>query len=146
MTTPPVAYRRFGQTLARAEQALTATLRSRLAEREVQPETWYAMQVITFFGPPVPRRRLIAELERSRTMTPEAVRALLPRLESEGLLSGGDEVELTEAGTALHQSLRAHIAGPTARLLGGFPAEDIETTVRTLQGITEAAERELAGD
>jgi hypothetical protein len=43
----------------------------------------------------------------------------------------------------MHRSLREYIAGPTARLLGQFPAKDVETTMRTLQAITERAKEEL---
>jgi hypothetical protein len=61
-----------------------------------------------------------------------------------GLIRGDAVVDLTAQGEALHRSLREHIAGPTARLLGQFPAEDVETTMRTLQAITERAKEELA--
>jgi DNA-binding MarR family transcriptional regulator len=110
MTAPQAS---FGQTLANAEQILTATLRRHLAEG-------------------------------SRTLTPGSTRELLARLEAEGLIRGDEVVDLTAEGEALHRSLREYIAGPTARLLGRFPAADIETTMRTLQAITERAEKELA--
>jgi DNA-binding MarR family transcriptional regulator len=141
MTTPQTS---FGQTLANAEQTLTATLRRHLAERETTPETWYVLQVITTYGPRLARRTLSDRLEGSRTLTPGSTRELLARLEAEGLIRGDEEVDLTTEGEALHRSLREYIAGPTARLLGGFPAADIETTMRTLQAITERAAEELA--
>ena len=47
-------------------------------------------------------------------------------------------------GQALHRGLRYHIAGPTQRLLSQFPADDIETTMRTLQAITKQVADELA--
>jgi len=56
------------------------------------------------------------------------------------LACGG--LDLTAEGTALHQSLRDYIAIPRERLLGQFDEGDIETTVRTLQAISERA---LAG-
>ena len=54
----------------------------------------------------------------------------------------GVQVDLTPEGTALHQSLREYIAGPTVRLLSQFDIRDIETTVRTMQEITKLAEAE----
>lgn len=144
MTTPPAVFGRFGRTLARTEQVMTETLRRHLASRDVVPETWYVMQVLTYLGPVLSRPELTAELERSRTLTPESTRPLLARMAAEGLISGDEEVRLTDAGAELHRSLRASIGEPTARLLSRFPAEDVETTVRTLQAITEEAERELA--
>jgi Mn-dependent DtxR family transcriptional regulator len=100
--------------------------------------------VLATYGPKLARRALSDRLEDSRTLTPDSTRELLARLEVEGLIRGDAEVELTAEGEALHRSLREYIAGPTARLLGRFAAADIETTIRTLQAITERAAEELA--
>jgi hypothetical protein len=144
MTTPPAVYGQFGRTLAFAERALTATLRRHLAERDTQPETWYALQLIATRGPGLARDALSADLEGSRTLDADSTRQLLARLEAEGLIRGDATLDLTADGEALHRSLREYIAGPTALLLGQFDLADIETTVRTLQGITERAEERLS--
>ena len=144
MTTPPAVYGQFGRTLAFAERTLTATLRRHLAERDPQPETWYALQLIATRGPGLGREALSADLEGSRTLDADSTRQLLARLEAEGLIRGDATLDLTADGEALHRSLREYIAGPTARLLGQFDLADIETTVRTLQGITERAEERLS--
>jgi len=143
MTAPPVVFGQFGQTLAFAERTLTATLRRHLAERETKPETWYALQLIATRGPGLAREALIADLERSRTLSGDSTRELLARLDAEGLIRGDAKLDLTAEGEALHRSLREYIAGPTARLLSQFDVDDIKTTVRTLQAITERAEKEL---
>jgi DNA-binding MarR family transcriptional regulator len=135
MTTQPS----FGQTLAFAERTLTAVLRRHLAERGTAPETWYALQVIATRGPALAREELTRDLEGSRTLTADSARELLARLETEGLIRGDAEVDLTVEGENLHRSLREYVAGPTARLLGQFDAEDVATTMRTLQAITERA-------
>jgi DNA-binding MarR family transcriptional regulator len=140
MTTPVP----FGQTLAFAEQKLTAVLRRHLAERQVVPETWYALQLVAQRGPALARDALIRDLEGSRTLTPASVRELLTRLEKEGLIQGDSEVDLTAEGETLYQSLREYVAVPTAELLGRFDAEDIAITMRTIQAITKEAERQLA--
>jgi DNA-binding MarR family transcriptional regulator len=144
MTTPPAVYGQFGRTLAFAERALTATLRRHLAERDTEPETWYALQLIATRGPGLARDALTADLEGSRTLDADSTRQLLARLEAEGLIRGDATLDLTADGEALHRSLREYIAGPTARLLGQFDLADIETTVRTLQRITERAEEGLS--
>jgi DNA-binding MarR family transcriptional regulator len=141
MTTPSPS---FGQTLAETEQVLTATLRRHLAERDVEPETWYVLQVVARRGPAFDRQALSGELAGSRTLTADSTRDLLVRMEAEGLIRGDSVVDLTAEGRALHSSLREYVAGPTARLLGRFPAEDVATTMRTLQAITERAKEELA--
>jgi DNA-binding MarR family transcriptional regulator len=142
MTTPPAIFGQFGQTLAFAERTLTATLREHLAQRDTEPETWYALQLIATRGPGLPRQELSRDLEGSPNLNADSARELLARLEAEGLIRGDIHVDLTAEGEALHRSLREYISGPTARLLGYFDIHDIETTVRTLQAITKRAAEE----
>jgi DNA-binding MarR family transcriptional regulator len=139
MTTPPAVFGQFGQALAFAEQTLTVALREHLAQRGTRPETWYALQLIATRGPGLSRQALSQQLERSRNLNAGSTRALLARLEAEGLIRGGAHVDLTAQGEALHRSLREYVAGPAARLLSQFDLHDIETTVRTLQAITKRA-------
>jgi DNA-binding MarR family transcriptional regulator len=136
MTAPPNT---FGQTLAFAEHTLTAVLRQHLAERGTAPETWYALQLIANRGPGLDRKALSAVLAESRTLNADSTRELLARLEAEGLIRGDAELDLTAEGEMLFRSLRDYIAGPTAALLGQFDADDIDTTIRTLQAITARA-------
>ena len=145
MTTPPAIFGEFGQALAFAERTLSATLREHLAQRDTEPETWYALQLIATRGPGLSRAELSDVLAGSPNLTAESTRTLLARLEAEGLIRGGARVDLTADGQALHRSLREYIGGPTARLLGQFDIHDIETTVRTLQAVTKRAADELAG-
>jgi hypothetical protein len=143
MSTPADSFGQFGQTLAFAERALTAVLRQHLAQRQTTPETWYALQLIATRGPGLAREALIQDLEGSRTLNADSARELLARLETEGLIRGDAEVDLTSEGEALHRSLREYIAGPRTRLLSQFDVADIETTMRTLQAITERANEQL---
>ena len=143
MTTPPAIFSQFGQTLAFAERALTAVLRRHLADRDIEPETWYALQLIATRGPGLARQALSDDLEGSPTLNADSTRELLARLETEGLIRGDAEVDLTTAGEALHRSLREYIAGPRDQLLSQFDVDDVETTVRTLQAITERATEQL---
>ena len=144
MTTPPAVYGQFGQTLAFAERTLTATLREHLAQRDTQPETWYALKLIATQGPGLSREALSRDLAGSPTLDADSTRELLAGLEAQGLIGGGAQVDLTAEGEALYRSLREYIAGPTVRLLGQFDIHDIETTVRTLQEITKRAEADSA--
>jgi hypothetical protein len=143
MTTPPAVDCQFGQALGLAERTLTANLRAHLAERDVEPEAWYALQLISTRGPALAREELIGVRESSR-FDAESVRALLARLEADGLITGDATLDLTDAGKALHASLREFIAGPTIELLSQFDVNDIETTVRTLQAVRARAAERLA--
>ena len=144
MPTPPALFGQFGQTLAFAERALSAVLRRHLAERETTPETWYALQLVATRGPALDREALSRDLEGSPNLDAGSTTELLARLEADGLIRGDAEVDLTTAGAAVHRSLRESIAGPRNALLSEFPVEDVETTVRTLQAITERAKEQLA--
>lgn len=141
MTTPQPA---FGPTLAFAEQALSAVLRRHLAERQTAPETWYALQLIATRGPKLSRDAASRTLEGSRTLNPDSTRALLDRLTAEGLIQGGAELDLTAEGEARYDSLRAYVTGAAARFLSQFDSADVDTTLRTLQAITERATAEYA--
>jgi DNA-binding MarR family transcriptional regulator len=144
MNAVPAAYTEFGQTLAFTERTLSAVLRDHLAQRDVEPETWYALKLVAVGGPHVARRSLVSDLEGSRGLDTESTRALLARLAVDGLIEGEDAVDLTEAGTAQFESLRDHVLGATVNLLGPFDQRDIETTVRTLKAITRQAQESAA--
>ena len=139
MTLPSAPIGQFGQVLAFAERTLSASLRRQLAERGTAPETWYALKLVAAGRPALPRESLVHDLEGSRTLNPETTRELLVDLEAQGLIRGDLEVELTVAGEELYRSLAAHLAGPTAELLGQFDPDDIATTIRTLRAVTIAA-------
>ena len=140
MTAPPAAFSQFGTTLAFAERALTSALRKRLAARGTVPETRYALQLVARGGPAVPRAAVTRDLDGSRGLDSASGEEVVARLADEGLIRGAAELELTAEGSALHRSLQAHIAGPTAELLGQFALADVETTVRTLQAVTARAD------
>jgi hypothetical protein len=143
MNAPPAVYGQFGQAVAFAERSLTATLREHLAERNVEPETWYALQLIATRGPGLARGELSQVLEGSPNLDAESTRQLLARLEADGLIRGGATLDLTSEGQEMHASLRAYIAEPTTALLSQFDLGEIETTVRTLRAITAKADQRL---
>jgi hypothetical protein len=143
MTTPN-AYRQFGQTLAFAERTLTTVLRRHLAQRAVAPETWYALKLIAVGGPRLSREALTSDLEGSATLNPDSVRELLAQLQVEGLIQGDTEVDFTIEGQHLFSDLQEYVSRATAELLGEFELDDIDTTVRTLQAITERAAKGLS--
>ena len=105
MTTPPAVYGKFGLTLAFAERALTKMLHEHLAHRGIEPDTWYAVRLISSRAPGAPREALVEDLEASRNVAARAVE-LLARLEGDGLIRGGAEIDLTDEGAALYAELR----------------------------------------
>jgi hypothetical protein len=138
MTAVPAAYADFGQTLAFTERTMSAVLRRHLAQRNVEPETWYALKLVAVGGPRVARRSLVRDLEGSRGLDAESIRTLLTRLAVDGLIAGDDAVNLTEQGMVFFEALREHVLRATVNLLGKFDLSDVETTVRTLRAITQS--------
>ena len=143
MTNTPTSFGQFGHTLAFAEQTLTEVLRRHLAERQITPDTWYALKLIAMRGPNLSRDALRHDLEGSRTLNADSTRELLVRLEGEGLIGGDAEIDLTPEGERLYRSLVDYVSRPTAELLSQFDVDDIDTTVRTIQAITERANEGL---
>jgi len=94
-------------------------------------------------APGAPREALVEDLEASRNVAAPVVE-LLARLERDDLTRGRAEIDLTDEGEVLYTDLREYVIGPTVRLLDQFKIEDIETTVRTLQAITERASEVVA--
>jgi DNA-binding MarR family transcriptional regulator len=146
MTTTPISdsQSQFGQTLAFAERTMSAVLRQHLAERRVEPETWYALKLIAGRSPRAPRDQLLRDLGGSRTLSAGSADEVLTRLETEGLIRGDAEVELTPDGERLYRDLHGYVSRPTARLIGRLDPGDIDTTVRTLQAITALAAEDLS--
>jgi len=144
MNTVPPALAEFGQTLAFTERTLTKVLRDHLAQRDVEPETWYALKLVAQGEPHVDRRSLVEDLVGSPRLDADSTSALLAQLESDGLIAGDDVIDLTEEGRAFFESLRDHVVGATVNLLGQFDLHDIETTVRTCKAITRRAQEEAA--
>jgi hypothetical protein len=138
MTTPPAVYGQFGLTLAFAERALTEMLHEHLAQRDIEPDTWYALRLIASRGPGAARADLVEDLDSSRNVAAPAGE-LLARLEADGLIRGDAEIDLPDDGETLYRDLREYVIGPTVRLLSQFELQDIETTVNTLRAITERA-------
>ena len=138
MSDTPAVYGQFGQALGLAERTLSAILRQQLAQRNTVPEAWYTLRLLATRGPAYPRADLTRLLE-GPGFDADAARALLTRLETDGLIRGDAELDLTSAGEARYQSLREDVSGPAARLLSQFDVDDIATTVRTLQAITAKA-------
>lgn len=140
MNAVPAVYAEFGQTLAFAERTLSTVLRGRLAQRDIEPESWYALKLIAGGDPDVAYSSVAQDLEGSRGLHAKSARGLLNQLTVDGLIEGDETVRLTEAGRVLFERLRDHVLRATAELLGQFDLSDIETTVRTMKAITQRAQ------
>ena len=77
MTTPPAVYGQFGQALAFSERTMSAVLHDHLAQRGIEPGTWYALKLIATRRPGLSRQDLRRDLEESQNVATASVAGLL---------------------------------------------------------------------
>jgi DNA-binding MarR family transcriptional regulator len=136
----------IGQAVGLAEAALTRLLAGVLAETGTSRETYLAFQRLRFLGGAAAMDAYVGDLSDALSLDGPAAAALAGSLQTAGLIheferdaSGGPVVELTAAGAALLDRILGSVARVTAELTAPFDAADIETTIRTLQAVTERA-------
>lgn len=135
----------IGQAVGLAEAALTRLLAGVLAETGTSRETYLAFQRLRFLGGAAAMDAYVGDLSDALSLDGPAA-ALAGSLQTAGLIheferdaSSGPVVELTAAGAALLDRILGSVARVTAELTAPFDAADIETTIRTLQAVTERA-------
>ena len=144
-TPPPVT---IGQAVGIAETELTRLLAGVLAETGTPRETYLAMQRLSFLGGAPTTEAFVLDLSDALALEKHSAAALADSLRAAGLIhdlerdATGGVVELTAAGVALQDRLRRSVGRLAAELVAPFDASDVDTTIRTLQAVTERA-REL---
>jgi DNA-binding MarR family transcriptional regulator len=140
---PPVT---IGQAVGIAEAAFTRLLAGVLAETGTSRETYLVFQRLSFLGGAPAMDAFVLDLSDALAIDEPAAAALTGSLQTAGLIhdlerdaAGGRVVELTAAGAALQDRIRRSVGRVTAGLVAGSDASDVETTIRTLQAVTERA-------
>lgn len=135
----------FGQIVGQAQQALRGLLDEVLEAASVSHPTWLTLNLLAVQGPTMPAEQLRRTLAEGLSIELSEVSDLLSGLEAAGHIelrgsSAGDEVALTNAGSALYRDLRAGVDRLSASALAGIPQHDIETTVNVLKRAREQAQ------
>jgi DNA-binding MarR family transcriptional regulator len=137
----------IGQAVGLAEAALTRLLTGVLAETGTSREAYLAFQRLSFLGGTAAMDGYVRDLSDALALDAPAATALATSLQTAGLIhdierdaTGGRVVGLTAAGAELQDRLRRSVGRVSAELTAPFDAADIETTIRTLQAITERAQ------
>jgi DNA-binding MarR family transcriptional regulator len=143
----------IGQAVGLAEAELTKLLAGVLAETGTSRRTYLAMQRLSFLGGAAAPAALVADLSDALAIDEPAAAELADSLRDAGLIhdlerdaTRGGVVELTAAGAALQDRLRRSAGRVSAELVAPFDASDIETTIRTLQAVTERARQTRPAD
>lgn len=114
--TPPRPPVTIGQAVGLAEAALTRLLTGVLAETGTSRETYLAFQRLSLLGGAAAMDAYVRDLA-----------------------TGAPVAELTAAAAQLLGRIRGSVGRVTAELVAPFDAKDIETTIQTLQAVTERA-------
>jgi DNA-binding MarR family transcriptional regulator len=140
---PPVP---LGQAVGAAEAALTSLLTGVLAETGTSRLTYLAFQRLSLAGGTAPADGYVRDLRDALALDEEAATALAASLRTAGFTQELERdaaavVQLTDAGTALAGRIRRSVGRVTAELVAPFDPGDIETTIRTLQAVTQRAQQ-----
>jgi DNA-binding MarR family transcriptional regulator len=132
---PPI-----GQAVGQAEASLTRLLSWILAESGTSHETYLGLQRLTALGGRAARDAYERDLSDWLQLDRAAAGRLAGDLLTAGLVATeGGTIRLTPQGQALREGILAASAEITGPMLASLDRVDLETTIRTLQEITNRA-------
>jgi DNA-binding MarR family transcriptional regulator len=133
------------QVLGETEKALNAILYRELGHVDLTEHQWIVLRLTVTGGGEVGREQLVGRLAGALKVETHEARARVDELVAAGLLQeGAERVAVTEAGAQVHGRVRGAVEEITTRLWGDLPADDLETTGRTLATILARANAEFA--
>lgn len=139
MTQPTAA---CGRQIHMAARALESVRNTALGEVGIAFPYWVVLEAVTEM-PRADRKALIQRLVAMTVHDEEGAGRAIDELSDRGLLNTQTDdpgvVELTSQGRALADNVIAKRTGLRERLYGGISPEDIATTTRVLDLITERA-------
>jgi DNA-binding MarR family transcriptional regulator len=151
--TAPPSPAPLGQAVGMAEAALTRLLAGVLAETGTSRLTYLAFQRLSLAGGAAPADAFVRDLRDALALDEEAATALAASLQTAGFTrelerdaTAGPMVGLTDAGTALAGQIRRSVGRVTAELVAPLDPGDLETTIRTLQAVTQRARQMRPAD
>jgi hypothetical protein len=133
-----------GQVIGQTERATRAVLDVLLAETATPFPQWVVLNVLADAGE-LSSDALVERLMTGLRIQEDDALDAVSGARAASLVGGGDPVGLSHAGRARYEVISAGIADISRRLYGGLPHEDLVTTRRVLETLTERARAELAG-
>jgi hypothetical protein len=133
----------LGQAVGQAQAVLSKLLAGALADTGtgVTRETYLALLRLSAHGDSEARDAYVRDLSDSLGLDLWAAGELTGHMAGAGLVTVTEgTVRLTDAGADMRARLRQAVGNVTAPLYAPLDPADLETTVRTLRGITEHAE------
>lgn len=138
--TPAFTPALLGQT----EKTLNAILARLLAGTGVSEPQWVTLTLAVTSGGAVDRQAFTGRVARGLRVEDAEAAERVGELLAAGLFEEvGTDVRPSEAGLALHTSVRGNVIEVTEQLWGDLPAADLATTAGVLTTILGRAEAEL---
>lgn len=135
--TPPLT--RF---IGEAERTLQAVLRQRLERAGLTFEEWVTLTILS--GPTEPdKTQLIKQIAAAKVVAPGDEAELVQAMIQRDFIAGDSALALSEHGRTVFEPLRDAVRGITAGLFADLPAEDLDTTRRVLETVTQRANQLL---
>jgi hypothetical protein len=135
----------LGQAVGQAEAILSRFLTGVLAETGTERPTYLAMQRIALLGGAADRETYVRDLAAALEIDLWAAGELTDKMAASGLFEYEDaNVRLSARGAELRGRILGSAGQVTAKLTETLDPVDVETTIRTLQDVTERAREMLA--
>lgn len=136
--TPPLT--RF---IGEAERTLQALLKHQLDRAGLRFEEWVTLTIVS--GATAPdKATLLRQIAAAKVVAPGDEADLLHAMIQRGHIEGDSALALSAEGRAVFEPLRDAIRGITSGLFAELSADDLDTTRRVLETVTQRANQFLA--
>jgi hypothetical protein len=136
----------IGQAVGQAQSVLSRVLVEAVAEAGTTRETYLALQRLGVLGDAAALDDYVLDVVDWLDLDARSAGELADGLAQAGLVNARDgAVEITPDGAQLRRNVVARISGVTEPLYEHLSPSDVETTVRTLRGLSAGARAALAG-
>jgi len=127
----------IGQAVGQAQSILSGVLVEAVAQAGTTRETYLALQRLGVLGDAATLDDYVRDVVDWLDMDTRSARELAGGLADAGLVGAGDgAVEITADGVQLRKKVVAIISAVTEPLYEHLSASDVDTTVRTLRGLS----------
>jgi DNA-binding MarR family transcriptional regulator len=136
----------IGQAVGQAQSVLGGVLVAKVAQAGTTRENYLALQRLGVLGDAAATDAYVRDLSDWLDVDARSAAGLADALAAAGLVTAdGGAVEVTAAGAQLRARIAGLISDVTAPLYEQLSPADVETTVRTLRGLSAGARAALAG-
>jgi DNA-binding MarR family transcriptional regulator len=137
----------IGQAVGQAQSVLSRVLVEKVAQAGTTRENYLALQRLGVLGDAATMDAYVRDLADWLDLDMPSAGQLADGLAAAGLVTDdGGEVEITADGAGLRKEVAGLISAVTAPLYEGLSPTDVQTTVRTLRGLSTGARAALQAD